>query len=174
YAFCSYGPLIEVLRTEGPGCSPLSRVAGMVEVALGGMPEKFRSSRWQAAVPNTARAVILSATKNLKRPARRSGKREHIQHPAFGGCLGKILHRVDEPERRTRVSDIQTAGHDSPGPAPHPGQHGHIFLAVGAAIHDRLPHDPRAHLELPQLGPVSRIKRLEPAVHRAVEHDVPG
>jgi hypothetical protein len=50
------------LRTGGPGCSPVWRVAGMVEVALGGMPWKFRSSRWQPTSVKTvvANIVILS------------------------------------------------------------------------------------------------------------------
>src|SRR3954454_7950339 len=179
YAFCSYGPVIEVLRTGGPGCSPVSRVAGMVDVALGGIPWKLRSSRWHAIRIRPARqsrTVLMTSNSPRRRAVAPlpSRKGEHIQHPAFGRCLGKIFHGVDEPERGARVSDIQAAGHNGPGPAAHPGEHGHVFLAVRSPVHNRLADDPRANLELPDLGAVSGVERLEPAIHRPVEHDISG
>src|SRR3954451_20665339 len=150
----------------GPGCSPLCRAAGMVEVALGGIPWKFRSSRWQATSvrPTRQNLIVLLMSR----------KGEHIQHPAFRRRLRQILHRVDEPERGARVYDIETAGHYGAGPAAHPGEHCHVFLTVRSPVYDRLSDDARADLELPQLGAVSGVERLEPAIHGAVEHDVSG
>src|SRR5215210_6804605 len=113
----------------------------MVEVALGGMPWKFRSSRWQPTSASTAQAVVLSEataeavilSEAKDRPGfarsfaalRMTGlrQREDIEHPAFGCRLGQILHRVHEAQRRARVSDIESARHYRSGPAAHPGQH---------------------------------------------------
>src|SRR5207244_5376864 len=57
------------------------------------------------------------------------------------------------------------------GPAAHSGEHGDVLLAIGSEIRHRVPDDARRALELPEQRAGGRVHGLEPAFHRAIEHD---
>src|SRR6266542_4269748 len=99
-------------------------------------------------------------------------QREDIEHASLRRTLLQIGHHVRESERGTAVARVEVAGNHRTGPSAHTGEHRDVLLAVGSAIGHRLPDDSRSGLELPQQRAALRVDRLEPAVHRAVEHDV--
>src|SRR5215212_831674 len=86
--------------------------------------------------------------------------------------LRQIAHRVHESEGAVAVAWIEIARDDGAGPAADAAHDGDVLLAVGAAVGDRLADDSRRGLELPQRFSTARVDGFEPAVHRAVEHDV--
>src|SRR5262249_16811131 len=52
--------------------------------------------------------------------------------------------------------------------------HRHILFSIWACIGHRIAHDSRAYFEFLEEFAGLRIDRLEPAVERSVEHDIPG
>src|SRR5512140_3081247 len=56
--------------------------------------------------------------------------------------------------------------------APDAGVDRDVLFAIGAREGDRIADDARAHLEAPEHGAGGCIRRLEPPIERAVEHDV--
>src|SRR5215204_6212912 len=98
---------------------------------------------------------------------------EHVERAALRRRVRQVAHGVDEAERGARVPGVEAAGDDRTRPSAHARQNGDVLLAVGPAVRDRLPDDPRARLELPERLAGSRVHGLEPSLHRAVERDVP-
>src|SRR5205085_4244989 len=85
-----------------------------------------------AAAP--ALTAPASATAVASATHRGSREGERIQHPALGGEGGKVLHRVDEAERRRGVGGVEVAGDDAAGPTADAGGDRHVLLAVGAEV----------------------------------------
>src|SRR5689334_23868290 len=77
-------------------------------------------------------------------------QRKDMQHAAFHRVLGKVLHGVDEAERRRAVARIDFAGDDGAGPAADAGEHRDVLPAIGAAIAHRLADDSRGSVGAPQ------------------------
>src|SRR3954454_11622034 len=79
-----------------------------------------------------------------------SRKREHIERAPLGRALRQIAHRVDEALRPGAVARIEIVRDDRAGPPADAREDRDVFLAVRAAIRNRLADDPGACLELPQ------------------------
>src|SRR4051794_35088609 len=75
-----------------------------------------------------------------------AGRRTYV-----GGILGHDVARDEEPV------------------ATEPGVDRHILLAIGPPERDRVPDDPRSHLELREHLPGTRVNRLEPTIERTVK-----
>src|SRR2546426_5094297 len=85
-----------------------------------------------------------------------------------------ITERADRAQRRRGIFGADAERHAGAGPAADPREHGDVLLAVRPEVGHRVADDARRALEPPQLGPGRGINRLEPAFHRAVEHDAAG
>src|SRR5881397_3804924 len=126
----------------------MAQCAGVQTCALpisGDTPRAGRALRLrQAEDPNDP-----SLTRMSREIGREIGARPHI---------GRIV--------RTHVAREQEPV------AVDPRVHRHVLPAVGSGVGDRTADDARSHLELPQQLTRAGIGGLEPAVERAVEHDV--
>src|SRR3989442_9264185 len=85
-----------------------------------------------------------------------------------------VTEGADRAERGGRILGADAERHTGAGPAAHSGEHGDVLLAVGSQIGHRVADDAGGRLELPQERAGGRIDRLQPAFHRAVEHDARG
>src|SRR5438034_6259924 len=85
-----------------------------------------------------------------------------------------VTEGADRAERGGRILGADAERHTGAGPAAHSGEHGDVLLAVGPQIGHRVADDAGGRLELPQERAGGRIDRLQPAFHRAVEHDARG
>src|SRR5438105_9117561 len=128
-----------------------------------GATSKRRASRSQPMLAMTSPMAIALAL---------LGNAEDIEHPTLACHTGQVFHCVDEPARGGAVARIEVVRYDETGPSTHARKHRDVLAAVAAAVRDRLPDDARDGLVLPELAPVLRVDRLEPAVHRSVEHEV--
>src|SRR5687767_7308279 len=100
-----------------------------------------RSTRRESAHPA---AKMTSAIATALRKA------VHMQHSSLRGCVAQRFHGQAPPRACGRVARIELVDHDRPGPTANAGENGHVLLAVGTAIGDRLPDDSRGGLRAPQ------------------------
>src|SRR5882762_111634 len=96
---------------------------------------------------------------------------EHEQRAARVADVDVVTKGADRAECGGRILGADAERHTSARPAADSGEHGDVLLAVGPQIGHRVADDPGGCLELPQQRAGGRIDRLEPAFHRAVEHD---
>src|SRR6266446_614711 len=96
---------------------------------------------------------------------------EHEQRAARVADVDVVTKGADRAECGGRILGADAERHTSARPAADSGEHGDVLLAVGPQIGHRVADDPGGCLELPQQRSGCRIDRLEPAFHRAVEHD---
>src|SRR6185369_15640033 len=99
---------------------------------------------------------------------------EDIHRAPGRRLLLDLLLRADDAQRRVGVVGRDVGERHRAHPAADTRVDGHVLLAVWAAVGNRIADDARRAVELPQLIAGARVDRLEPAVHRAVEHDVAG
>src|SRR5438552_2193285 len=99
---------------------------------------------------------------------------EHHQRAAGVRHVRVVAERADRAQRRRRIFRPDAERHAGAGPATDPREHDDVLLAVRTAVGHRVADDARRTLEPPQLGPGRGIHGLEPAFHRAVEHDARG
>src|SRR5689334_23234357 len=99
---------------------------------------------------------------------------EHEQRAARIADVDVVTEGTDRAERGGRILGADAERHTGAGPAAHSGEHGDVLLAVGPQIGHRVADDAGGRLELPQERAGGRIDRLQPAFHRAVEHDARG
>src|SRR5689334_12868577 len=159
HAFSPYGPSLD---------TPLSGVTAFADSAAtdaaGGESWNVRRSR-----PHAASAATTSTTSAR---GARSTKREHIERASLRRHVRQVAHRTHESKRGGRVPRIEAARDDRAGPSAHTREHRDVLLSIRPAIRNRLPDDPGRRLVLPQERTRARIHRLEPSLHRAVEHHV--
>src|SRR5437762_10665622 len=125
-----------------------------------------------SAQTRSSRASAAVATQNKPMTSNALRKAEHIKHASLLRRAGQVFHRIDEPRRSAAVPRVEVARDYSACPPAHARQHRDVLAAIGAAIRNRLADNSRACLVFPQLGSISRIDSLEPAVHGSVESDV--
>src|SRR4029077_532727 len=123
------------------------------------VPEHVRPGTGGPALLRTA-----TVTARLLQP-------EHEQCAARVADVGVIAEGADCAQRGGRILGADTERDARAGPAAHSGEHGDVLLAIGSEIRHRVPDDARRALELPEQRPGGRVDGLEPAFHRAVEHD---
>src|SRR5690606_14664347 len=83
---------------------------------------------------------------------------EHRQHTAQ---LGVVFQRTVGTDRTQTLSPaLQSGGHADTGPAPNPGQHGNVLLAV-VHVGGHVADDPRWGLELVEQITGLGVDRLE-------------
>src|SRR6266516_2868554 len=99
---------------------------------------------------------------------------EHEQRAARVADVDVVTEGTDRADRGGRVLGADAERDTCAGPAADSGEHGEVLLAVGPQIRHRVADDPGGRLELPQQRAGGRIDRLDPAFHRAVEHDARG
>src|SRR5882672_6114810 len=99
---------------------------------------------------------------------------EHEQRAARVADVDVVTKGADRAECGGRILGADAERYTSARPAADAGEHGDVLLAVGPQIGHRVADDPGGCLELPQQRAGGRIDRLEPAFHRAVEHDARG
>src|SRR5690242_9716505 len=96
---------------------------------------------------------------------------EHEQRAARIADVDVVTEGTDRAQRGGRILGADAERHTGARPAAHSGEHGDVLLAIGSEIRHRVPDDARRALELPQQRAGRRVDGLEPAFHRAIEHD---
>src|SRR2546430_3560893 len=99
---------------------------------------------------------------------------EHHERAARVADIRVVAEGANRAERGGRILRADPQSDALPGPAAPSGEPGDVLLAVGPQVRHRVPDDAGGRLELPQLRAGRGIDRLEPAFHRAVEHDAAG
>src|SRR6185503_4670254 len=99
---------------------------------------------------------------------------EHVDHATLGGVLVEpvLVRQAHCAERRVRIVGRQILRDRQSEPATNTGVHRDVLLLVRAEEGHRRSDDSRADLVLPQQLSGLGVHRLEPAVHRSVEHQV--
>src|SRR3954471_22843932 len=94
---------------------------------------------------------------------------------APGRCIFlDVFHRAHDAQRCVRIVGRYLGKRDRSHPSADPGIDGDVLLAVRTEVGDGISDDARRGVELPEFRPRPRVDRLEPPVHRSVEHDIPA
>src|SRR2546430_17675477 len=104
-------------------------------------------------------------------PARAGLEAEDPNDSSLARMAGEVGRKVGGGPHVRRVVGAHVARKQKPVAAD-AGIDRDILLAVRAAERDGRAHDARTNFEFPELTPGARIGGLEPAVERAIEHDV--
>src|SRR5438477_1199390 len=99
-------------------------------------------------------------------------KAEHIDGASRSRVLLDLFHRADDAERRVRIVGGDIRERDRAHPAADARVDGDVLPAIRADVRDWVRDDTRGDVKLPKLGAGAGVGCFEPAVHRAVEHDI--
>ena len=113
-----------------------------------------------------------TAARRWRRARRRSKARRHRR--VLPGAVYFLMSFIapTTPSAGVRIVGGDIGKRDRAHPAADARVDGDVLLAVGPEVGDRVADDARRDVELPELGAGARVERLEPAVHRPVEHHV--
>src|SRR5215470_9537501 len=126
------------------------------------------------SAPKTHVAPMSTASTATMAPIDRMllRKRERSQNAALIAEAADVSKRAERSQSCGRIVGADVRGDPDPRPPSDSRQYGDILLAVGTNVGHRVADDARRRLEFPQQVARLRIDRLQPAFHRAVEHDV--
>src|SRR5439155_24253098 len=125
------------------------------------------------AADSAPRAGVARSVRTQRRAARAGLESEDPDDSSLTRMASQIGQEVGGRPDVGGIVGSHVAGEQEPVAAD-PGVDGDVLLAVRAAKRNRRADDTRADLELPELAAGARVRRLEPAVERAVKHHVAG
>src|SRR6185437_3728369 len=151
-------------RVGVPGsCS--AGVSAAVAAAAGGAPASDGGG-------SDAEQPLAASGISPARAIRNSLQSEYIQHTSRARVLLDVGHRPDRAKSRGRVRFRHARQGGGRKPTADAGVHGDVLLAVRSHERHRLTDDSRARLELPENLAGARVDGPEPAIERAVEHEI--